>query len=75
MSGFLEDLKLPSPPLNLVNPGRLIAHLDESWDKRRSLKAQLEKSVPPLQERSRETIKIALQTLNDNKKPDIKVAA
>jgi polysaccharide pyruvyl transferase CsaB len=75
VSGFLEDLKLPAPPLNLVNPGRLIAHLDESWDCRRSLKTHLQKAVPPLQERSRETVKIALQILNDHKKPDIKVAA
>jgi len=50
VSGFLEDLKLPAPPLNLVNPGRLCAHLDESWDKRRSLRAQLVKNVPTLQE-------------------------
>jgi polysaccharide pyruvyl transferase CsaB len=65
VSGFLEDLKLPSPPLNLVNPGRLIAHLDQSWDQRRSLKTQLEKTVPPLQERSKETIKIALRLLKE----------
>ena len=70
VAGFLEDLKLPAPPLNLVNPGRLCAHLDESWDARRSLKAQLAKTVPALQERSRETIKIALEVLERTKKPD-----
>jgi polysaccharide pyruvyl transferase CsaB len=75
VSGFLEDLKLPSPPLNLVNPGRLIAHLDESWDKRRSLRAQLEKSVPPLQERARETVKIAVDLLKARNAPEIKAAA
>jgi polysaccharide pyruvyl transferase CsaB len=68
VAGFLEDLKLPSPPLHLVNPGRLCAHLDESWDARRSLKSSLAKSVPALQERSRETIKIALQVLEREKK-------
>ncbi|MGQ0547965.1 MAG: polysaccharide pyruvyl transferase family protein [Betaproteobacteria bacterium] len=75
VSGFLEDLKLPSPPLNLVNPGRLIAHLDETWDKRRSLRAQLEKSVPPLQERARETIKIAVKLLGEKNLSEIKAAA
>ena len=75
VSGFLEDLKLPAPPLNLVNPGRLIAHLDESWDKRRSLRAQLQKSVPPLQERARETIQIALKLLKEKNFTDIKAAA
>ena len=75
VSGFLEDLKLPSPPLNLVNPGRLIAHLDESWDKRRSLKAQLAKSVPLLQERSRQTAQIAAQLLSHRRLRDVKAAA
>lgn len=70
VAGFLEDLKLPSPPLNLVNPGRLCAHLDESWDARKSLKAQLAKSVPELQERSRQTIKIAVELLKARKAPD-----
>ncbi len=70
VAGFLEDLKLPSPPLNLVNPGRLSAHLDESWDARRSLKSQLAKSVPELQERSRQTIKIAVELLKRRKAID-----
>ena len=74
VSGFLEDLKLPAPPLNLVNPGRLIAHLDESWDRRRSLKAQLARAVPPLQERARETIKIAVGLL-EKKLTEVKAAA
>ena len=63
VSGFLEDLKIPTPPLNLVNAGRLIAHLDQSWDRRRSMKALLAKSVPALQERSQETHKILLNIL------------
>jgi polysaccharide pyruvyl transferase CsaB len=75
VSGFLEDLKLPSPSLNLVSPGRLIAHLDESWDKRRSLKGQLEKHVPALQERSRQTAKIAAQLLSHRRLRDVKAAA
>ena len=70
VAGFLEDLKLPAPPLNLVNPGRLCAHLDESWDARKSLRTQLAKSVPALQERSRQTVKIALEVLNANQARD-----
>jgi polysaccharide pyruvyl transferase CsaB len=70
VAGFLEDLKLPAPPLNLVSPGRLCAHLDASWDDRRSLKASLAKSVPALQERSRQTIRVALQVLDGAKKVD-----
>jgi polysaccharide pyruvyl transferase WcaK-like protein len=70
VAGFLEDLKMPAPPINLVNPGRLCAHLDCSWDERRPVKATLAKTVPPLQERSRETIKIALEVLNGARKTD-----
>jgi polysaccharide pyruvyl transferase CsaB len=58
VSGFLEDLGLPAPPLKLVNPGRLIAHLDESWDKRRALRTKLIKALPALQERAQETHRI-----------------
>lgn len=67
VSGFLEDLKVPTPPLHLVNAGRLIAHLDQSWDRRRSMKALLAKSVPALQARSLETHKILLQLLTGEK--------
>jgi polysaccharide pyruvyl transferase CsaB len=67
VAGFLEDLKLPSPPMRLVNPGRLIAHLDESFDKRRSLRTILQSSVPALQERSRQTAQMAVELLNRKK--------
>ncbi len=63
VSGFLDDLKLPTPPLNLVNAGRLIAHLDQSWDRRRSMRATLAKSVPELQKRAQETHRILIKTL------------
>ena len=67
VAGFLEDLNLPAPPLNLVNPGRLCAHLDSSWDERRTLRATIHKSLPPLQERARKTVQIALEVLNKGK--------
>ncbi|HEX7053607.1 MAG TPA: polysaccharide pyruvyl transferase family protein [Burkholderiales bacterium] len=68
VGGFLEDLQLPGPPMQLVNPGRLIAHIDDSWDNRRALRATLLKSVPPLQERARETMKILLRVIDEEKK-------
>jgi len=69
VAGFLEDLKLPAPPLNLVSPGRLCAHLDQSWDDRRAMKAMLAKALPALQERARETVKIAVDLVKDQKQP------
>jgi polysaccharide pyruvyl transferase WcaK-like protein len=69
VTGFLEDLKVPTPPLNLVNAGRLIAHLDESWDRRRSMRTQLEKNVPLLQARALETQKILVRLLKGEQSP------
>lgn len=76
VSGFLEDVKVPTPPLNLVNAGRLIAHLDQSWDRRRSMKALLAKSVPALQARAQETHQILLKLLTkeDNLSALVKAA-
>jgi polysaccharide pyruvyl transferase CsaB len=67
VSGFLEALNLPAPPLNLVNPGRLIAHVDESWDRRRSMRTRIAESLPPLQERSKETHRLLLELLTGEK--------
>jgi polysaccharide pyruvyl transferase CsaB len=67
VGGFLEDLGLPSPPLNLVNEGRLMAHIDESWDRRRATRAKLEKAVPPLQERAQQTHRILVELLKKGK--------
>src|SRR5689334_11093273 len=68
VGGFLEDLKLPAPPMQLVNAGRLIAHIDDSWDNRRAMRAALLRSVPPLQERAKETMKLLLGVLDEEKK-------
>ena len=67
VSGFLEALDLVAPPLNLVNPGRLIAYLDESWDRRRSMLTRISETLPALQERARETHRIALELLTGEK--------
>jgi len=61
--GFLEDLEIESPPLTEVNAGRLIAHIDRSWDLRGMLQARLDRGVPALQERARRTHEIAVDLL------------
>jgi polysaccharide pyruvyl transferase CsaB len=70
VSGFLEALGLPAPPLNLVNAGRLIAYLDESWDRRRSMRTQIAQALPALQERARETHRILLEVLTGQRLAD-----
>lgn len=63
VSGFLEDLHVATPPLKLVNAGRLIAYLDESWDHRRMLRARIARALPALQERAKETHAILMDLL------------
>jgi polysaccharide pyruvyl transferase CsaB len=65
VSGFLEDLNVAAPPLKLVNPGRLIAYLDQCWDDRDAMRTHVARMLPPLKERARETHRIALQLLRE----------
>jgi polysaccharide pyruvyl transferase CsaB len=61
--GFLEDLKIDMPPLQLVNSGRLIAYIDKSWDSSRSLQMQVNQALPLLRKRAMETNTLLLQLL------------
>jgi polysaccharide pyruvyl transferase WcaK-like protein len=63
VSGFLEDLHFTMPPVQGVNPGRLIAYIDRSWDLREQIRAQIDQLLPPLQNRARETNKLMLDLL------------
>ena len=67
VSGFLEELQIPAPPLALVNAGRLVAYIDQSWDQMRATKAKLAKNVAPLQKRSQETHRILLELVQREK--------
>jgi polysaccharide pyruvyl transferase CsaB len=72
VSGFLEELQVPTPPYKLVNAGRLIAYIDQSWDQSRSMKAKLAKTVPVLQKRAQETHRILVELL---KKETLQIAS
>ena len=63
VSGFLDDLEIATPPLNLVNAGRLIAYLDQCWDLRQAIRAHIAEALPPLQERARRTHRMAVDLL------------
>ena len=65
VAGFLEDLQMAVPPMQRVNAGQLIAYIDRSWDSRRDLQARLDHMLPELQERARETNRIAVRLLTD----------
>ncbi|HSB06462.1 MAG TPA: polysaccharide pyruvyl transferase family protein [Thermodesulfobacteriota bacterium] len=66
VTGFLEELRIEMPPLQLVNSGRLIAYIDRSWDQRNTLKARIKRGLPALRERALETNRLAVQLLKKN---------
>ena len=73
--GFLDDLEIESPPLHLINAGRLIAHIDSLWDNRSSLVAKTELLLPSLQKRARHNNTLAVELLIKGKIPKDKLHA
>lgn len=63
VSGFLEELEMESPPLQAVNAGRLIAHIDQSWDQRSELADRIRRMLPAMKERAGMTNTVAVQLL------------
>ena len=67
--GVNEDVRLlmaaanVQAPLQLVNAGRLIAYIDNSWDKQKSLRANIVRFVPQLQKRAAENNEILVELL------------
>jgi polysaccharide pyruvyl transferase CsaB len=61
--GFLEDLKIEMPPIHLVSAGRLIAHIDQSWDSKDSLRSRIRRFLPEMQQRALQTNEIAVKIL------------
>jgi polysaccharide pyruvyl transferase CsaB len=62
--GFLEDLNISMPPFAQVSAGRLIAHIDHAWDRRRQLQTKIRRALPPLKERALESNAIAVRLLS-----------
>jgi polysaccharide pyruvyl transferase CsaB len=66
VTGFLEDLKMETPPLKAVNAGQLIASVDRSWDRQDAIRRGIQEALPELQERSRQTHKLLTQLLSES---------
>jgi len=66
VGGFLEDLKIDMPPWQQVNAGRLIAHIDHAWDRRKLLQTRIERALPALRERALQSNEIAVRLLTQS---------
>ncbi len=60
---FLKDMKLESPPLSLVNAGRLIAHIDRVWDSRDTIRDHINEVLPEMKRRALKNNEIAVRLL------------
>jgi polysaccharide pyruvyl transferase WcaK-like protein len=65
VTGLLEDLDMPTPPLGNVGIGQLIARIDASWDTREQIRTKLRDQVPALRTRAQQTNKLLLGLLKD----------
>jgi polysaccharide pyruvyl transferase WcaK-like protein len=63
VGGFLDQVGVEAPPIQRVNAGRLTAHIDRSWDRRRSLAQRVARVLPGLQQRARENHRLLLELL------------
>jgi polysaccharide pyruvyl transferase WcaK-like protein len=68
VAGFLEDLQIEMPPINLVNEGRLMAYIDRSWDQRKLLQEKTRQVVPQLKKRAQKNNELLVELLNSKKK-------
>lgn len=66
VEGFLSEFQMEMPPINLVSAGRLIAHIDESWDNRSRLHSQTQKVLPDLRKRAHINNQIVVDLLKKN---------
>lgn len=55
VTGFVESLGMSMPPMEGLTTGRLIAHIDRTWDLRDDMRQLMDRGVPLLQERARKT--------------------
>ena len=65
VTGLLEDLEMPTPPLGNIGIGQLIARIDTSWDTRAEIRAKLRERVPALRARAQQTNRLLLGLLKE----------
>lgn len=68
VTGFIQDLEMPMPPMHDVRSGRLIASIDRVWDTRHEIKTKIQRLLPGLKERAKETNGLLLKMLHEETK-------
>lgn len=67
VQGFIESLSLKMPPLSEVTSGRLLAHVDSSWDTRNKIRDAMKENFPKIQEQARITNQHLVSLIEEQK--------
>jgi polysaccharide pyruvyl transferase WcaK-like protein len=67
VTGLLEDLEMPTPPLGSIGIGQLIARIDHSWDTRAEIRAKIGERLPSLRTRAQQTNNLLLELLEQRR--------
>lgn len=65
--GLLEALQIDAPPIQKINAGRLIAHIDREWNQKEEIKQKLQVKLPQLQAQARQTHELLVRLLHSNR--------
>jgi polysaccharide pyruvyl transferase CsaB len=68
VSGLLDDLSVPMPPLNKVDSGLVNAYIDKAWDERNLTKAKIQQLLPNLKQLAAENNQLAVELLTKKQK-------
>ncbi|MCL2358942.1 polysaccharide pyruvyl transferase family protein [Candidatus Bathycorpusculum sp.] len=63
VSGLLDNLQVPMPPLNRVDSGLINAYIDKAWDDRNTTKAHIQQLIPSLKALAAENNRLAVGLL------------
>jgi polysaccharide pyruvyl transferase WcaK-like protein len=64
VTGFLKELQVPTPSLEHVSTGELIAHIDRAWDERETLRARIQTGLLDPQGRAHANNELAVRLLS-----------
>ena len=67
VSGLLDNLQVPMPPLNQVDSGLVNAYIDKAWDERNIIKDRIQQLLPQFKQLASENNRLALELLTQKK--------
>jgi polysaccharide pyruvyl transferase WcaK-like protein len=63
VSGLLENMHIPMPPLSEVDSGLVNAYIDKAWDERNTIKNRIGELLPKFKRLAAENNRLAVELL------------